>query len=87
MLFRRGVNLCGIEQFAWTTTASTGDVPPGIPYEFKWITSSDGLYKYSNCSYTSKSLATIPAEMTSCGTLCATTQNCDISLGGEGGVQ
>ena len=76
MKIQRGVNMCGIEQYAWTTIASTGDVPLGVPYEFNWITSSDGLYKYSNCSYSGNSITTVSAG--NCGLLCAQTKNCDL---------
>ena len=51
MLFQREKALCHTEGGSvMTTTVSTGDVPLGVPYEFQYNTSADGLVKYSNCS-------------------------------------
>lgn len=77
MLMQRGVNLCGIEQWAWTTTASTGDVPLGVPYNFTWNTSTDGQVKYSNCTYSGESFATIVTGAEDCGVQCTATPSCD----------
>ena len=78
MMIKRGVDLCGIEKYAWITKASTGDVPLGEPYEFDWQTSSDGKFSYSNnCSYTGANEKEVYTSTgIDCGTQCASTPNC-----------
>ena len=78
MMIQRGVDLCGIEKYAWITKASTGDVPLGEPYEFDWQTSSDGKFSYSNnCSYTGANEKEVYTSTgIDCGTQCASTPNC-----------
>ena len=73
---KRGVNLCGIEGSPHVTTVSTGDVPPGIPFKFQWNTTTDGLVKYSNCSYTGEKYFTITGSAAFCGYICAATPTC-----------
>ena len=78
MLFKRGVNLCKIEDSGRATTVNTGDVPLGVPYNFQWNTSSDGLAKYSNCSYGGDTLfSKAIGSMDDCGTQCAAYPTCD----------
>ena len=77
MKIRRGVNLCGIEQYAFTTKATTGDVPLGVPFKFEWTTSSDGFYTYSNCSYMGQTVATSFTGAQDCGLQCASTPDCE----------
>ena len=79
-LIHRGVDMCGIEQHAWVTTASTNDVPLGARYDFDWTKSSDGKFTYSNCSYNGKTMKSVEDYTTAdeCGTLCSNTPNCDV---------
>ena len=39
--------MCGIEGYGLTTTATTGDVPLGVPYHFQYNTTADGTVEYS----------------------------------------
>ena len=78
MKFKRGVNLCKMESNGRATTVTTGDVPPGVPYNFVWYTSYDGLYKNANCSYYGDTLMYIVAGSATCATYCASTPSCDL---------
>jgi len=78
MKFKRGVNLCKMESNGRATTVTTGDVPPGVAYNFVWNTSPDGLYKNSNCSYYGDELVSIGSGAESCGMYCASTPSCDL---------
>ena len=72
------MNLCQIEGFAQTTTVTTGDVPFGVPYKFQWTNSTDGLVKYSNCSYTGgATVVTITVSANDCGIQCSSSSFCD----------
>lgn len=51
--------MCGIEQHAWVTTASTNDVPLGARYDFDWTKSSNGKFTYSDCSYNGKTMKSV----------------------------
>ena len=69
--------MCGIEGYGLTTTASTGEVPLGVAYNFQYNTTADGTVKYSNCAYVGQKDQTVYASIDDCGPVCAGNPNCD----------
>ena len=69
--------MCGIEGYGLTTTATTGDVPLGVPYHFQYNTTADGTVEYSNCAYVGQKDQTVYASIDDCGPVCAGNPNCD----------
>jgi len=77
-MFKRGVNLCGIESSMSTTTASTGDVVQPVV----WKNGISGFYSYSNCGYAGTVISYSTASSTSmtldtCGNNCAGSSTCN----------
>lgn len=75
--------MCGIEQHAWIATPTRDDAGyerHGDPINFTWNTSTNGLFIYSNCSFTAGENIDIEIEhhRDECGTLCARRPNCDM---------
>ena len=59
-------------------TSTTGDVPAGKSYDFTWTISPNGLFTYSNCSYSGNDIAVVGSSADDCGSQCAATPNCDV---------
>lgn len=76
-MIKRGANICGIENYMVTTTASTGDAVQTV----NWSSSPGGYYNYSNCGYAQGNLVSSstmsPLTLDDCGNRCVAKSTCN----------